>query len=87
MIRSLFIVPVAILTVSRSGILAAVKVIRSLFIVPDVILDALRLVKFAPLPLNKLAVIVPVAVISVVLIPFRAYITPLNDVLIAREYA
>ena len=65
-IRSLFIVPVAILASSRSGIFTAVKEIRSLFIVPDVILDAFKFVNSAPEPLNKLSVIVPFAVMSVV---------------------
>ena len=53
--------------------------------VPDEVFDALRLVKLAPEPLNKFDVIVPVAVIFVVFIPPKAYIIPLNDVLIARE--
>jgi hypothetical protein len=53
--------------------------------VPLLILSALISVKLAPEPLNKLAVTVPLAVISVVSIPPRAYIIPLNDVLIARE--
>ena len=53
--------------------------------VPLLIFSALMFVKLSPEPLNKLAVTVPLAVISVVSIPPRAYIIPLNDVLIARE--
>ncbi len=55
--------------------------------VPDVILVAFKLVKPEPEPLNKFEVIVPVAVMFVVFIPPKAYKIPLNDVLIALEYA
>ena len=55
------------------------------FNVPPLILLAFKFVKPAPEPLNKLEVIVPLAFIVVVSIPPRAYIIPLNEVLIARE--
>jgi hypothetical protein len=55
--------------------------------VPSLIFVAFKFVNSVPEPLNKLAVIVPVAVMSVVSIPPRAYIIPLNDVLIALLYA
>ncbi len=53
--------------------------------VPDETDEALRLDKLAPEPVKVFAEISPVAVIVVVLIPPKAYIIPLNDVLIARE--
>ena len=53
--------------------------------VPSLTLETFKFVKPAPEPLNKLEVIVPLAFIVVVSIPPKAYIIPLNDVLIARE--
>jgi hypothetical protein len=55
--------------------------------VPALILLAFKFVNCAPEPLNKLAVIVPLAFMSVVSIPPRAYKIPLKVVLILLEYA
>ena len=55
--------------------------------VSPVTFEAFKFVKPVPDPLNKLPDYVPVAFKFVVSIPFRAYIIPLNDVVIARENA